>query len=74
MIVISSPGVFPTNWWSVAAEEGAMKGALCPLATGLSIVCRFGGALLGSNGSSSSGGLFIETSATATGDRLESMV
>lgn len=51
-----------------------MCGALCPLAGKVSMVCRFGGALLGSNGSSSSGGLLMATSATIPRDRLESML
>lgn len=50
-----------------------MDGAPCPLATGRSMACRFGGALLGSNGSSSSGGLLMGMSSSASGDRLESM-
>lgn len=50
-----------------------MDGAPCPLATGCSMACRFGGALLGSNGSSSSGGLLMGMSSSASGDRLESM-
>lgn len=50
-----------------------MGGAPCPLATGCSMACRFGGALLGSNGSSSSGGLLMGMSSSASGDRLESM-
>lgn len=50
-----------------------MDGAPCPLVTGFSMACRFGGALLGSNGSSSSGGLLMGMSSSASGDRLESM-